>query len=369
MVTTLERQSETNSLIEEARWRAVLERDASIDGEFVYAVRSTGIYCRPSCPSRRPQREQVLFFPVPEVAEGAGYRSCRRCLPHRHPSPEPRLEMVRRACQYMRESSDRFPTLAQVSAAVGASPYHLQRVFKQVMGITPRKYADACRLEKLKANLKNGQNVTDSLYDAGYSSSSRLYEPASIQLGMTPGAYRNGGPGLQIAYTVVDSPLGLLLVAATERGVCAISLGDDEAQLEDALRREYPASEIRREDTALHEWVQPIVQHLSGQLPHVDISLDIRATAFERLVWEELRRIPYGETRSYSQIARAIGQPRAARAVARACSQNPVAVLVPCHRVVRQDGSIGGYKWGVARKEHLLAQEKDEAQTEGSPGP
>jgi AraC family transcriptional regulator of adaptative response/methylated-DNA-[protein]-cysteine methyltransferase len=240
----------------------------------------------------------------------------------------------------------------------------LQRVFKEVMGITPRQYADACRLEKLKANLKNGQNVTDSLYDAGYSSSSRLYEPASIQLGMTPGAYRNGGPGLQIAYTVVDSPLGLVLVAATERGVCAISLGDDEAQLEDALRREYPASEIRREDTALHEWVQPIVQHLSGQLPHVDIPLDIRATAFERLVWEELRRIPYGASRSYSQIARAIGQPGASRAVARACSQNPVAVLVPCHRVVRQDGSMGGYKWGVARKEHLLAQEKDEIRTE-----
>jgi AraC family transcriptional regulator, regulatory protein of adaptative response / methylated-DNA-[protein]-cysteine methyltransferase len=358
MVTVLEQQVNTNSLVEEAQWRAVLERDASVDGEFVYAVRSTGIYCRPSCPSRRPQREQVLFFPVPEVAERSGYRSCRRCLPHLHPSPEPRLEMVRRACQYIHESSDGFPTLAQLSAEVGASPYHLQRVFKQVMGITPRQYADACRLEKLKANLRNGQNVTDSLYDAGYSSSSRLYEQAASQLGMTPASYRNGGPGLRIAYTVVDSPLGLLLVAATERGVCAVSLGDDAAALEDALRREYPASEIHREDGPLHGWVQPVVQRVFGQLPHVEIPLDIRATAFERLVWEELTRIPYGQTRSYSEIARAIGQPGAARAVARACSHNPVAVLIPCHRVVRQDGSMGGYKWGVARKERLLAQEK-----------
>jgi AraC family transcriptional regulator of adaptative response/methylated-DNA-[protein]-cysteine methyltransferase len=358
MATTLEHQVNTNSFAEEAQWRAVLVRDPSFDGDFVYAVRSTRIYCRPSCPSRRPHREQVAFFPLPELAEQLGYRPCRRCLPHLHPSREPRLEMVRQVCQHIRESSDSLPTLAQLSAAVGASPYHMQRVFKQVMGITPRQYADACRLGKLKTNLKSGKSVTDALYEAGYGSSSRLYEQAASQLGMTPASYRNGGPGLRIAYTVVDSPLGLLLVAATERGVCAVCLGDDEAALEDALRREYPASEIHREDAPLHGWVQAIVQHLSGQLPHIEIPLDIRATAFERLVWEQLTRIPYGETRSYSQIARAIGQPRAARAVARACAQNPVAVLIPCHRVVRQDGNIGGYKWGVARKERLLAQER-----------
>jgi AraC family transcriptional regulator, regulatory protein of adaptative response / methylated-DNA-[protein]-cysteine methyltransferase len=358
MVTTLERQSNTNILAEEAKWRAVLERDASVDGNFVYAVRSTRIYCRPSCPSRRPQPEQVLFFPVSEVAEREGYRPCRRCLPHLHPSPDPRLEMVRQVCRHIQESPDSLHTLAQLSAAVGVSPYHLQRVFKQVMGITPRQYANACRLGKLKTNLKSGQSVTDALYEAGYGSSSRLYEQAASQLGMTPARYRNGGPGLRIRYTIVDSPLGLLLVAATERGVCAVCLGDDEATLEEALRREYPASEIQREDAPLHGWVQAIVQHLSGQLPHIEIPLDIRATAFERLVWEQLTRIPRGETRSYSQVAEAIGQPRAARAVARACSHNPVVVLIPCHRVVRQDGSIGGYKWGVARKERLLAQER-----------
>jgi AraC family transcriptional regulator, regulatory protein of adaptative response / methylated-DNA-[protein]-cysteine methyltransferase len=357
MTTTLEHQVNHNTLAEEQKWRAVLERDASVDGEFVYAVRSTLIYCRPSCPSRRPQPEQVLFFPVPEVAEREGYRPCRRCLPHLHPSPEPRLEMVRQVCRHIEESSDNVPTLAELSTKVGASPYHLQRVFKQVMGITPRQYADACRLGKLKTNLKSGQSVTDALYDAGYGSSSRLYEQASSQLGMTPARYRNGGPGLRIGYAIVDSPLGRLLIAATERGVCAVCLGDDEAALEDALRREYPVSEIQQDDTALREWVQTILQHLSGQLPHIEVPLDIRATAFERLVWEQLTRIPRGETRSYRQIAEAIGQPSAARAVARACSHNPVAVLIPCHRVVRQDGSIGGYKWGAARKERLLAQE------------
>ncbi len=362
MVATVDFQANTDGLVEKDSWCAVLERDARFDGKFVYAVRSTRVYCKPSCPSRRPDRKQVAFFSMPEAAEQAGFRPCRRCRPQLHPSHDPQIEMVRRVCQHIRnnsrDNSESFPTLPRLSAGVGVSPYHLQRTFKRLMGITPRQYADACRLGTLKVNLKNGRSVTDALYEAGYGSSSRLYEHSSAQLGMTPAAYRRGGPSLHIAYTFADSALGLLLVAATQQGVCSVSLGDDEMALEEALRREYMASEVRREDTVLKEWVEAILHHLSGRLPHLDLPLDIRATAFERLVWEQLKRIPYGETRSYGEIGAALGRPKAARAVARACGANPVALLIPCHRAIRKDGSAGGYRWGAARKEALLARER-----------
>ncbi len=348
----------TLELADEGLWQAVSVRDTSFDGQFVYAVRSTGIYCSPSCPSRRPARHQVAFFLVPEAAEQAGFRPCRRCRPHLHPSTDPQLEMVRRICQRVRDSSESRPTLSQLGAEVGLSPFHLQRMFKRAMGITPQQYADACRLNTLKKNLKKGQTVTHALYEAGYGSSSRLYERSSAQLGMTPASYQRGGPSVHIGYTIAGSPLGLLLVAATECGICAVSLGDDESVLESALRCEYAAAEIRREDTALKDGVEAILQHLSGRLPRLDLPLDIRATAFQRLVWEQLKGIPYGETRTYGDIAKALDQPTAARAVAKACGLNPVALLVPCHRVVRKDGSIGGYRWGVARKEALLDQER-----------
>ncbi len=347
---------------EEAQWQAVLNRDPNFNGAFVYAVRSTGIYCRPTCPSRKPGRPQVIFFPVPEAAEQAGFRACQRCLPQQHPSSHPQVELVRRVCQYIQKNLDAnsgtLPTLAQLGDEVGVSPYHLQRVFKQMMGVTPRQYADACRLDKLKSGIKDEHSLTDALYQAGYGSSSRLYEQASTQLGMTPGGYQRGGKGMQIAYTVAESPLGLLLVAATQHGVCTVSLGDSEADLTDALSREYSAAQVQREDATLGQWVEAIVEHLSGRLPLIEVPLDIRATAFERLVWEQLRRIPYGETRSYGEIARSISQPKAARAVAKACSKNPVAVVIPCHRVIRGDGGLGGYRWGVTRKEALLAKEK-----------
>lgn len=348
----------TFELAEEYLWRAVLVRDTRFDGQFVYAVRSTRIYCNPSCPGRRPGRQQVAFFLVPEAAEQAGFRPCRRCRPHLHPSTDPQLEMVRSTCQHVRNNSEGPPSLSELSAAVGLSPHHLQRVFKRVMGITPRQYADACRLGILKTNLKKRRTVTDALYEAGYGSSSRLYERSSAQLGMTPATYQRGGPSVQIVYTIVGSPLGLLLVAATGIGVCAVSLGDDEASLEAFLRGEYAAAEIRREDEALKEWVQAILQHLSGRLPRLDLPLDLRATAFERLVWEQLKGIPYGETRTYGDIAEVLGKPTAARAVAGACGSNPVALLIPCHRAIRKDGGAGGYRWGVARKEALLAQER-----------
>lgn len=248
-----------------------------------------------------------------------------------------------------------------MSSHVGVSPYHLQRTFKRVMGITPRQYAEAYRLGQLKTRLKEGDNVTRALYDVGYGSSSRLYERAGSELGMTPAAYGRGGPQTRIGYTIVDCQLGRLLVAATERGICAVSLGDADTALEAVLAEEYPASQIGRDDGKLGEWVGAILSYLGGQLPHLDLPLDIKATAFQRRVWQELQSIPYGSTRSYSQIASALGQPKAARAVAQACASNPVALAIPCHRVVREDGNLGGYRWGVERKEALLSREHEAA--------
>ena len=347
-----------DGLSEEQQWQAVLTREGRYDGEFVYGVRSTGIYCRPICPSRRPQRKQAVFFPLPELAEQAGFRPCRRCGPHLGTSPHPQLAMVRLVCRYIEDSSGRIPTLRKLGSQAGVSQDHLQRVFKRIMGITPRQYADSLRVNNFKANVKNGLSVTNALYETGFGSSSRLYEQSSAHLGMTPGAYRRGGKGLKISYTIVESSLGHLLVALTKRGVCFVSLGDDEAALESALKGEYPASEIRREDSPLTDCTQAILRHLSGQLPHLDLPTDLRATAFERLVWEQLSRIPFGETRSYGDIAAAIRRPEATRAVARACAANPVALLIPCHRVVRKDGGVGGYRWGSERKGVLLDQER-----------
>jgi AraC family transcriptional regulator of adaptative response/methylated-DNA-[protein]-cysteine methyltransferase len=271
---------------------------------------------------------------------------------------DPQLELVRRACRYIEANPEGSLTLEEISAEVGLSPHHLQRTFKRVMGITPRQYAEACRLGRFKAQIKGGETVTRAIYDAGYGSSSRLYERAPAQLGMTPTAYRKGGPGMNISYTIVDSPLGLLLVAATEKGICGISLGDSERELEEGLRREYPAAQIGREEGALSEWVGEIVSHLEGKQPNLDLPLDVQATAFQWQVWEKLRTIPYGSTRSYGEIAKAIGRPTASRAVAQACGSNRTALLIPCHRVVQENGGLGGYRWGIERKRALLEQER-----------
>ncbi|MCH7744869.1 MAG: bifunctional DNA-binding transcriptional regulator/O6-methylguanine-DNA methyltransferase Ada [Chloroflexi bacterium] len=345
---------------DEGRWQATLARETRFDGEFVYAVLSTGIYCRPSCPSRKPRREQVAFFPVPEIAEQMGFRACRRCNPRQQPSDDPHISMTRRVCQYISDCSDGIPTLEDLSAHVGASPHHLQKVFKRIVGITPRSYADACRLGDLKDKLREGWTVTDALYESGYGSSSRLYEKATSKLGMTPASYRRRGRGLSIAYAIVECSLGFLLVASTARGVCAVRLGDDEQSLEAALKDEYSAAEIRRDDSGMKEYLEPLLQLVSGKRTGLDMRLDpeIQATAFQGLVWEQLRSIPWGETRTYGEIANAIGQPKAVRAVARACGANPVALATPCHRVVRKDGGMGGYRWGVERKEALLASEQ-----------
>jgi AraC family transcriptional regulator, regulatory protein of adaptative response / methylated-DNA-[protein]-cysteine methyltransferase len=357
-----------------AWWQALQGRDKRADGSFFYAVRSTGIYCKPSCPSRKPRRPQVEFFLLPAAAEQKGFRACKRCKPQLSRVQDSRTEAVARVCREIDRQvqsgddsansgrrSDFHLTLPALSAIAGMGPHQLERAFRGVMGISPRQYADARRMQGLKSKLKKGDDVTTALYDAGFGSSSRLYERAPGHLGMTPATYRQGGAGMEIRYTITNSPLGRLLVGATNRGISALYLGKEDAPLEAALQKEYPRAEIRRDRNGMQEWVGKIVEHLRGHEPNLDLPTDVQATAFQRRVWEELRRIPYGSTRTYSQVAHAIGRPTAVRAVARACATNPVSVVVPCHRVVREDGNLAGYRWGLDRKRELLEHEAGQA--------
>jgi len=346
---------------EDPRWNAVLARDGAHDGEFVFAVSSTGVYCRPSCPARRPRRENVQFFLRPEQAEQAGYRACLRCQPKSY-SGNPESDGVKAICRFIEQHLDEPLTLDRLGKEFQQSAFHLQRRFKAVLGITPREYADSCRLRMLKRNLQAGDSVTRAMYDAGYGSSSRLYERTASQLGMTPDKYRRGAIATAIRYTCADSPLGRMLIAATERGVCSIQFARSDGELMEGLKREFPFAARKRDEGGLQSWVSALLRHMRGK--NLDSSsssslpLDIRATAFQRRVWAYLQSIPFGATKSYSQVAKAIGQPSACRAVARACATNPVAVAIPCHRVVREDGSMGGYRWGIERKKSLLAMER-----------
>ena len=339
------------------RWRAVLDRDRRQDGAFVYAVRSTGVYCRPSCPSRRPRRDRVSFFVLPEAAESAGYRACLRCKPRLALSADPTLQRLRAVCRLIEEKLEQPLTLERLADAAGLSPHHLQRTFKAALGISPRDYAEALRLRELRRRLRRGEAVSDAGYAAGYGSSRGLYERAPAQLGMTPATYRKGGKGMSIAYAISESPLGRLLVAATERGVCRVGLADSDRELEQVLREEFPKAALSRDETALRPWVKAVLDDLKGRQPSQELPLDVQATAFQWRVWQELRKIPRGATRSYAEVARAVGRPGAARAVGQACNRNPVALVIPCHRVVASDGTLGGYRWGLERKKQLLASE------------
>lgn len=338
-------------------WRAVLNRDPSADGSFVYAVRSTGIYCRPSCPSRRPRRAFTLFFPKPDSAERAGFRPCLRCHPESSVSRDPRAEKIAGLCRLIQAQPEERFSLSALASREGLSVFQLLRAFKQVTGVTPRQYAAACRLRTLKTALRKDNNVTTALYDAGYGSSSRLYEFAPAHLGMTPATYSRGGLGMQIRFSTAASPLGRLLVAATSRGICMVSLGNSDASLEAALKLEYPRASVARDRNGLSPCLRSVLAQVNGHAPSRQLPLDVQATAFQRRVWQALLRIPRGSTRTYSQIARAVGRPRAIRAVARACATNPNAILVPCHRVIRADGGLGGYRWGLSRKKALLEAE------------
>lgn len=345
----------TNVTDPEAAWEAVRTRDARWDGRLVFAVASTGVYCRPSCPARRPLRKNVAFYPSSEAAGEAGFRPCRRCRPG---SPEASASErgVARARAYLDARAGEDVPLEALGRVAGMSPFHLQRTFKRMTGLSPKAYVLARRAERLKAGLRKGDRVTDATFEAGWASAARAYD--SARLGMTPGAYGRGGMGMRIRFAVTGSPLGRLLVAATTRGVCAVMLGENDRTLERELRREYPRAEVHRGESRLEEWVTSIVASLRGRNDTALVPLDLPGTTFQWKVWGALRQIPAGATRSYREIARAIGRPTAARAVARACATNHAAIAVPCHRAVRGDGSLGGYRWGVERKKKLLEAER-----------
>ncbi len=341
----------------DSAWEAVLSHDRCCDGRFVYAVSSTRVYCRPSCPSRRPTRNHVMFFESPQLAEAAGYRACLRCRPQSVDGSAAE-ERVERALCYLDDHVDELITLRQLAVHVGLSPCHVQRVFTRTVGLSPKEYQRAKRMNRFTASLKRGETVTNATYEAGFGSSSRLYAHVHEDLGMTPSAFRSGGIGVTLRYTTVSTAVGRMLVAVTERGIAAVSLGMTEAALVTSLRSDYPKAVLRRDRKGLEKPVSLLLQCLNGKAAVGNLPFDVKATAFQRKVWQALQQIPRGKTKSYQEIARAIGQPTAARAVARACAGNPLAVAIPCHRVVRSNGQLAGYRWGLERKQRLLALEK-----------
>ncbi len=342
--------------------RAVRERDAGAWADFVYAVRTTGVYCRAGCAARLPRPENMAFYPTAAAAEAAGFRPCRRCRPEQDKPAGRAVAAVRRACAMIR-AAEVAPPLATLAAASGYSPTHFQRLFTRMTGLSPRRFAAAERARRMAGLLPGAGSVTEAIYAAGFNSAGRFYATAGRTLGMRPAQARQGGAGMDIMYTVTDSVLGPLLVAASPRGVCAISLGDDAAALTADLHRRFPRARLAEGDAAFHGLVASVVGLVEAPGAAHDLPLDIQGTAFQALVWNQLRAIPPGTTTTYGDIARAIGRPRAARAVGAACGANPVAVAIPCHRVVGRDGGETGYRWGAARKRALLAAEKTPAKT------
>lgn len=354
-------------------WTAVCERERSADGAFVYAVATTRIYCRPTCSSRRPRREHVQFFALPAAAEAAGYRPCKRCHPRAASLVNPHARLAQEICEYVDVHIQEPARLTGRSLAQHFHYHadHLQEIFRSMLKISIHQYVDLRRTQFFKGALRESATVTDAIYAAGYQSSSRVYERSQEVLGMSPAQYRAGAPGVVIGYTLAETPFGLMLVAMTARGICAVGLYDEPEQAEAALRAEYPQAVLERAEERLNPIVQQIVEHI-GEGSALDLPLDIRATAFQRRVWDALRRIPRGETRSYSEVAEAIGQPSAVRAVAHACASNAAAIVIPCHRVLGKDGRLSGYRWGVERKEAILAAEGalrlEDRETQDAPG-
>jgi AraC family transcriptional regulator of adaptative response/methylated-DNA-[protein]-cysteine methyltransferase len=341
---------------DEERWQAVKRRDPAFDGTFLFAVRTTGIYCRPSCASRQAKRENVSFFETDAQAEKAGYRACKRCRPDKLGAPDPQMQAVKRACERI-ETAEEAPRLAELAASAGLSPYHFHRVFKALTGVTPKAYGAETRARRAADKLRTAETVTEAIYDAGFNSSSRFYENTDARLGMTPGAVRRGGAGTVIRFAVGEASLGAVLVAATDKGVCAITLGDDPEALVRDLQDRFPRAEFKGGDAEFERTIAEVVGLVEAPAQRLDLPLDIRGTAFQQRVWAALCAIPAGKTATYKEIARAIGQPTAVRAVAQACANNPLAVAIPCHRVVRSDGDLSGYRWGVERKRKLIDRE------------
>jgi AraC family transcriptional regulator, regulatory protein of adaptative response / methylated-DNA-[protein]-cysteine methyltransferase len=336
-------------------WNYVINRDAAADGKFVTAVLTTRIYCRPSCPARHPLRKNVRFYNTPAEAETGGFRACKRCHPN---EPDVTAARINDLCRFIETHPEDDLSLEALSQRAHLSPFHLQRVFKKAVGVSPKQYVLAQRTQRMRAGLKAGETVTASLYEAGYGSSSRVYEQSP--LGMQPKVYQAGGTGMDIGFTIVDSPLGRMVVAATVRGVCFVGFGEKDKTLEAELRNNYPRATIEHNE-GFKPWVKAILANLNGQQPRLDLPVDVRGTAFQQQVWAALKRIPYGKTQTYGELAEAIGRPTAARAVGAACGSNPVPIVVPCHRVVGSNGDLTGYRWGVERKKKLLAKEQSRA--------
>jgi AraC family transcriptional regulator, regulatory protein of adaptative response / methylated-DNA-[protein]-cysteine methyltransferase len=342
---------------EEERWQAFSTRDRAADGHFFIGVKTTGIFCRVMCPARLPKRENILFFDTWQEAEAAGFRACKRCHPKEENGAQAHIQAVIDACQVL-EQAETAPTLESLALTAGLSPFHFQRVFKKLIGISPKQYYMEKRSQRLRENLPGAGRVTDAIYDAGFNSSARFYSQAGETLGMSASTFRKGGRGMEISYTVQPSALGLMLVAATEAGVCLICFGDDPSELEKEVQRRFPHARVVESEPSFGDWVGRVASYVKNPGGSLDLPLDIQGTAFQRRVWAALREIPAGETETYSQVAARIGNPKAVRAVANACADNNLAVAIPCHRVVRTDGGLGGYRWGLKRKRALLEQEK-----------
>ena len=339
------------------RWHAVETKNREFDGAFYFAVQTTGVFCRPSCASKKPNRQNVSFFMTPTDAEKAGFRACLRCKPKNEYFPGPAADLITRAFQILQADQLEVPTIDELSRRLDVSSGHLQKTFKTMIGLSPKEIMDMLRIENFKSKVREN-DVTTSLYESGFGSSRALYENAGERLGMTPATYKKGGKDMNINYTIVDSKLGKLMVARTEKGICAVSFGDDEAELTNELETEFFSATIEKNDAVLKDAVTAILKSLDGEKTILTLPLDLRASAFQMRVWAELRKIPYGQTRSYRQIAESLGNPKAVRAVARACATNPAALVNPCHRVIASDGKLSGYRWGIERKAELLREEK-----------
>jgi AraC family transcriptional regulator of adaptative response/methylated-DNA-[protein]-cysteine methyltransferase len=353
----MKEQLSTQSAAIDWRWHAVETKNPEFDGIFYFGVQTTGIFCRPSCSSKSPKRQNVSFFITPSEAEKAGFRACLRCKPKNEYFPGAGAELIQKAFEILQSDEIEVPTVDELSNRLNVSAGHLQKTFKAILGISPKEVTDMMRIENFKKNVRE-TDVTTSLYESGFGSSRSLYEKAGERLGMTPATYKKGGKAMNINYTVVDSPLGKLMAAATEKGICAVSFGDDENALKNELEKEFFAAKIERSDAVLRDAVNAILKGLGGEKAILNLPLDLRASAFQMRVWSELRKIPYGETRSYGEIAEKIGNPKSVRAVARACATNPVALITPCHRVIAADGKLSGYRWGIERKKQLLDNER-----------
>jgi AraC family transcriptional regulator of adaptative response/methylated-DNA-[protein]-cysteine methyltransferase len=350
-------EMKADSRIDEKRWRAVAARDASADGRFFYSVKTTGVYCRPSCPSRLALRKNVAFHNSCDAAERAGFRPCKRCRPKHASQSQREAKLVARACRLI-ETSEEQPRLQTLAESAGLSPFHFHRLFKKVTGLTPKGYAEARRADRVRKNLPSSKSVTTAIYDSGFNSNGRFYATSAKVLGMTPTAYRKGGARSVIRFAIGECSLGSVLVAATEKGVCAILLGDDPEALVKQLQNRFANAELIGGDKAFEKRVATVIGFIERPHRGLDLPLDVRGTAFQERVWKALRKIGAGSTASYAEIARRIGEPTAVRAVAQACSANMLAVAIPCHRVVRTDGGLSGYRWGVERKRALLAREQ-----------